>query len=286
MIRIDRFSTQILPYDVFILRANARIIINQDAPRIQYRYFAFFRRTCSICVMSIGVAITFTRFRVRSITFCDSMIQVIQISLQFGCLLINFDCILRFRDQYFMQVRRGLIFDCCRANQGRAFAVLLSMFRIRRPFATLTNLTRIGFRTNDLVEYRIRIFGTSTTSDLAVFRCFPFRYMYERIARRIFIMCLSFSLYRVTQDDPSILMRMLCLMYVQVQFAIEASGSIIARILITEVVRTIRITNVDVGRLTILTYPTSELICRIPSRSALVFQVLTGRIPMFFRSAL
>lgn len=72
---------------------------------------------------------------------------------------------------------------------------------------------------------------------------------------------------------------------VQVQFTIQTCRTIIRGIIIKDIVF-IPITTVDVREGTIFYFPARELVGRVPSGTALMFQVFTSRVPVFFRSPL
>lgn len=284
-VRKGRFRSQIFPYNVSILRTNSRVVIYQNAPRIENRNYTFFRRFHSIRYVFTWMAILFIRLNCRIVTFCSRVVVLIISSLQGGNNCVNHFRILRVREQYFMVVRYRLVLNSNRAYKRRAFTIFRFMRGIRRPFLTNTNLTSVRHGLNYFLEDSFWVVRTSNTSCFSVFRCLPFRVMNKRIARRILVRRVCFPFTWVNKDDPSVLMGIACFVRIQVEGAIKTSRAVIARIVIEDI-GAIRVSSMDVSRRTIFSFPTTKLIGRVPSGSALRVQVFASRVPVFFRAAL
>lgn len=231
------------------------------------------------------VAIILISFCARDVAKSSRMIPVIVLCLKDHRLSVTLFTILRFRKEDLMEVRHRLIFYRCVSNKGRSFAILRLVKGVRRPLNTLTDLTRIRLSFNYLLKDCVRVVRAANPCRLATFRCLPLRVVNEGVARRMFVRRVSFTILRINQDDPSILVSATCLVRIKVKRAIKTSGAIVTRIAITNV-GAIGIATMNVGRLAIFSYPACELVGGVPGGTALRFKVFARRVPVFFGASL
>lgn len=285
--REDRFRFEVLPNDMFVLRSNSRVVINQYAPRVEDRYTTIFRRLRTISIMTAGMAVILVRIRERIFAFRGRMVTIIIRGAKRSGQGIKDLLVFRFRFQYFMITSTWLIMDSDHSYQRRHFNNFRFVTRVRRRFLTEASVLRIGqgLRFRDLLKHGFRIKRSTYLRCFPIYRWLPFRVVYERITRRVFIRSVSLAFNGVHEDDPCVLVRVDRFVDVQVERTIKTSWAIVIRIIIQDIMF-IRVTTVAVSVCSIFIFPITKLVCGIPSGSALVFQVFASSVPMFFRSSL